>query len=551
MPDPKSVDWQISDFVEGDWVTAIQEIKKIREFVRKMLDKDKKYHENFGAHLDLFNNIATPHEHQRDGHFAPAGSSDALQIHQKGVFNLMAEGSEVWNLWSAWKEKVWEEYKKLYSRRASLNPTPNALYREWTRVCMNGQTFSSARDFRDFSFPNETSFDEAIFSSTANFGGASFQKTSFDNAVFSSTVNFYQAEFAQSTSFNGATFSDNVEFCGATFERAPSFVGATFSKDFQFDHSYSFCRASTERNNSNGVSFPMQADFTSATFSQEVRFINETFPDEAKFSGATFAGGASFRGAEFHDTANFAGAKFRHKADFGRSTFKNEANFENAVFTSETSFINTKFEHPPVFHGAELHPSTAFAPGLELWDQFENLDEEGARDRFRTLKNHFKNQEAQFEANLFYALEMRATMHEEWKAGKWWRAALIWVYDGFTAFGLSVFRPFFWWLVVLLSLTIILVLLSFANLGLINSVISSFSLAFLNSLALPGFVDSNLFASQIATVFQIEQPSVYATMLEFSRRFPGVAFALGLAKVLSVGFIFLTLLALRNRFRIK
>ncbi len=537
MPDPKSTAWQIPYFVGDDWQTAIQEISNIREFVREELYNDKKHQAQFGDFLDLFNSVPTPHEKQDRHHPASARTNIALESHQKGVRRLMSS-KERWNLWPAWKEQVWKTYNERYA-------VHDVLHNEWTRVCMNGHTFSNACDFAEFSFPNETSFDHATFSSTANFGGAFFQQISFDNVTFSNIATFADAKFAQSTTFDGVTFSEDTEFYGTIFERPPSFANVTFSKDFRFGRSPFVRWTSIRQKDSDGIPFLLEADFAGATFSRKVCFDGQKFLGKAKFSDATFAGGASFLGTEFHDAANFSGATFRCKTDFWRSIF------ENAAFTSETSFIYAEFHQPPVFHGAKLHPSTAFSPSLDIWDQFENLNREGARDCFRTLKNHYKVIEAHFEANLFYALEMRATMREEWKERKWRRAALIWVYDKCTAFGLSVFRPLACWLVVQLLLTITLVWFSPANSTPLHSVIDSLSLAFSNNLALPGLVDSNLFSSQIASVFQIGKMSAYDTMYEFNHRFPGAALALGVAKVFSIAFIFLTLLALRNRFRIK
>ncbi len=218
MSDPNSTAWQTPYFVGDDWQTAIKEIEKIREFAREELQNDKKYQAQFGDHLDLFNSMPTPHEHQRDGHPAFARITIALQTHQKNVRDLMSKGKEIWNLWSVWKEQVWEEYNERYS-------VHDALHHEWTRVCMNGHTFSNACDFAGFSFPNEISFDHATFSGIVNFDGATFaQSTSFDGV-----------NFAQSTIFDSVIFSEDADFRGTIFERPPSFVGVTFSKDFRFD----------------------------------------------------------------------------------------------------------------------------------------------------------------------------------------------------------------------------------------------------------------------------------------------------------------------------
>ncbi len=571
MPDPKSTAWQIPYFVGDDWEQAIQEIKKLRKFAVAVSRDGRNGRRRYGYLVDYFATIPTPHEMQQAGVPVAERIHTALDNHQCEILRLMNEDEVTWDEWRTWKSHALKAYERQHSR---LDP---CVAREWQRTCMNGYTFSDPVDFSDRRLA-EASFDDATFSGPVCFDEAVFYGTlSFERATFSEVPNFVSTYFFSSSSFNGAIFSEPPNFAGADFQTGPSFNGVIFDEipDFskaKIHGSLSFDGATFTREvyidswqKKDGLSkgeLPIEASYVGATFSRraffdgsvfsaEAQFARAVFKDDVDFTNVAFQDIAGFDGATFEKSAQFKNAEFQEITSFRNANFAGKANFESAKFLSETIFIDAKFQLAPIFRGAKFHPSMAFTHGIGLWDQFSSSYEEGASERFRTLKSYYKAIEAHFEANLFFALEMRATMREERKAGKWRRAALIFAYDQCTAFGLSVFRPLACWLAVQLLLTITLVWFSPADLAPINSVIDSISLAFLNSLALPGLVDSNLFASQIASVFQIGKMSAYDTMYEFNHRFPGMALALGLAKVFSIVFAFLTLLALRNRFRIK
>jgi len=179
------------------------------------------------------------------------------------------------------------------------------------------------RDVTFYRFVLQTcSFEGAIFSGGASFGGATFHWAAFD----------------------GATFSGRAYFVGATFERG-SFVGAIFSELAAFE----------------GATFSQRADFGGAMFSQLANFGGATFFRAAYSSFAILSGFACFDDAAFSRQVYFDGAIFSCRANFLKTTFGQTSRFVNAELKDKTSFEGATFEtKPPEFFGAKLHQDTVW-----------------------------------------------------------------------------------------------------------------------------------------------------------------------------------------------
>ncbi len=108
--------------------------------------------------------------------------------------------------------------------------------------------------------------------------------------------------------------------------------------------------------------FPITVDFTHSEFSQGVLFNNTVFFGDSDFSNATFFEDAEFSNATFlGKTAKFSGAVFEQIANFNGATFQAYANFKKSQLKGRTNFQRAKFKfHAPRFYGATFNNEITF-----------------------------------------------------------------------------------------------------------------------------------------------------------------------------------------------
>jgi len=189
-------------------------------------------------------------------------------------------------------------------------------------------------DFRGFVFPGNASFDSATFSDDA----------SFDRATFSGDARFHCATFSGKALFHSVAFSGGASFGSAIFSGNALLGNATFSGDASFGNAI----------------FNGTAWFDSATFSGAVWFYRATFSGDARFSSATFSGDASFASATFSANAWFESGIFSSDAAFGSTAFAGFASFADTAFQGNASFASTTFSGYAYFHGAAFKNRTSF-----------------------------------------------------------------------------------------------------------------------------------------------------------------------------------------------
>ena len=189
-------------------------------------------------------------------------------------------------------------------------------------------------DFCGFIFPGDTSFDSATFSG----------HTCFDSAKFSGSAYFYKATFETYAQFNRATFGGMASFTGAAFKDYASFSEATFENAGEFEW----------------TTFEDNASFTGTTFESFASFFRAAFEGNSWFDRAIFEGGASFDSSTFLGDASFDSATFKGTTAYGKATFEDTARFERATFEGEASLAGVSFEGGASFDSSTFLKSTSF-----------------------------------------------------------------------------------------------------------------------------------------------------------------------------------------------
>jgi hypothetical protein len=457
------------------------------------------------------------------------------------------------------------------------------------------QLDTNSIDLNGFVFPSDAGFGHASFSGGASFHSATFfGNAGFGYTNFSGEASFHSAIFSSNASFEGATFSRNAWFDCATFTCRASFTGSRFSSDASF-HSATFngstlFTGSPLTGDAGFTTFSGDAGFTSATFNGSVsfasttlsgntRFDDATFTGTAWFQSATFSGTAWFKNATFTGNAVFASATFTRNARYESATFKNSTNFGKAKFLEGTHFTGIKVERAfdmtgaafaqvPAFNQADLKQAPdlddvrfplpgfwrggrEFPSGDERWLRGlrgEDEDLGGPVAKYRALRR-MAIQGADYEREqMAYKGELRA---RRWTVDKWWSAG-TWIglfYDAFADCGRSIVRPANAWLASILLFAAFYWQRAVAGAGprceeAGGAALQALFLSVKNALVIFGGTRDARVNQAYLCLYNgsAEQPHIP----------PTVTFVETLAQIpVSATLIFLFLLAVKNRFKIK
>ncbi len=225
--------------------------------------------------------------------------------------------------------------------------------------------------------------------------------------------------------FSGLDFKEKINFSNFIFPINTDFSNATFSEDVLF----------------NNAIFWETADFEGATFHKETSHSKET----AKFRNTVFAKIANFRDATFWGYANFKGAKLKGRAFFQDAVFKHHApRFYDAIFNNEITWAGIKL---PNF-------------GKALVDDYDKIgdkvilitDEKAIKNHKRRIEenqNSYENtaillkaQNKYHDQHFFFRQEMGC---RRW-LGSDFNYLIYGLYAIFSDYGYGVGRAFAWWL---------------------------------------------------------------------------------------------------------
>jgi uncharacterized protein YjbI with pentapeptide repeats len=483
----------------------------------------------------------------------------------KGYLALAYAGKEIWNKWRA-------DYPTIH------DPATNTWMRavKWRRGAQNIQLASHpALDFAGFHFGDDADFSEQRFSNS--------RMMSFDNSQFGDYAKFEATVFPCGATFRVARFGTHANLTRLRFERVQrlpdeklwvSFEGAHFGDHLDFgdvqlywahgaenmpEIDFSGCRIGSfarirfaemapriRSMNFNESEFGASTDFEGAyfgiySFFQNCHFGAGVMPTNFKdakmfhafFERSCFGGPVDFEGEEFGETS-FEGASFAGRVKYNNRKFRSNASFEGASFAEV-----------PLFHNCELHQDTRFDE--ESFPRQASGRNEAVR-AYRTLKLAMNKHLATREEQFFFRREMREERLELWRTGsrvKRLRSILYGFYEVLSDYGASVWRPTAWFLLFSVIAAGTYYLLSspsavwFPKRGIDGlQALRWLSYSLVNSLPLGGLDQAS---SELRNV-------LFAANSEAS---PWFSMILVLHKLVSLLFLFLIGVGLRNLFKMK
>jgi hypothetical protein len=349
-----------------------------------------------------------------------------------------------------------------------------------------------------------------------------------------------------------------ASFNGFGFEDTPNFGGFIFPGPALFGDSVRLTRAKTVRE---PTVFRAGCRFTGAVFHMDAVFSWAQINQRAGFRNVEFRGIVRFDACQFQGTAWFFEAKFLDEVWFGLSSFSGFTNFTQAGFSSTASFnaarvegafelsgatfaklpdfVQTSFKEAPRLDNAVLPPMGIF-PGLTGRAAMNEQAKFRAIRRLAVAGNDYENESAAFKGEV---RARRGTLDRSWHAAFWFGL----LYDVLSDFGRSMMRPFYFWLLSIAAFTAAYL----ANAGKLTDYaarcgrpdaeaarhwINALALSVKNALILGG-ADRKM-DQQYACLYDGAVP-VMGTFIQMGET------------VWSAILIFLFLLAVRNRFKIK
>ncbi len=264
------------------------------------------------------------------------------------------------------------------------------------------------------------------------------------------------------------------------------------------------------------------------------------FFTSASFDEANFSSGARFAGSKFDEGAGFDRAHFKGRAEFFGISVDGHFSLAGTVFEAVPDFIQARFAEAPRLDNFILASGAKHAL---FWWPSQNAETGDIAARYRALRAlAFRGHDHDNE-RLFLKGEFRARRHT---VDKWWHAA-FWLgigYDVLSDFGGSIMRPAYAGLASVIAFAGLYYAAVFASCGptLTEAWDQALYVSLKNAMLLINWDGADL-PKAADCLFQAKNDST--------------RFALALAtmqitqKVCSAGLLFLFLLAVRNRFKIK
>jgi hypothetical protein len=349
-----------------------------------------------------------------------------------------------------------------------------------------------------------------------------------------------------------------VNFSGFTFEERPDFGGFIFPGQALFGDSARYTRTAAIRN---PTTFAAGARFTEAVFHMDAVFDWSEFNQAAGFRNAEFRGIARFDDCKFKGTAWFFGTRFFDDVWFGQCKFGGFTNFSKARFDGVTSFsaarsdgaftlgeatfaklpdlVQTSFRETPRLDNVSL-PAAAFFPELSAKAALEEQAKFRAIRRLAIAGQDHDNESMAFKGEV---RSRRGTLDKPWHAAFWLGA----MYDVLSDFGRSMMRPFCFWLISIAVFTAAYL----ADAGKLADYAARCAKP--NADAAPHWLNALALAAKNALLFagsdrrmELQYTCLYGDAVPVTSTFIQMG-----QTVWSTILIFLFLLAVRNRFKLK
>ncbi len=392
--------------------------------------------------------------------------------------------------------------------------------------------FSEHVDFSNLIFPMEVSFDDTNFSKSANFTQAKFfTHTRFANTLFGNSLfngkarqaDFQKAEFFDTVLFGNTIFKTKSNFQEVKFFNGGDFHGATFFSEVKFD----------------------DAEFQGFTANfQNAKFINIF---NVFFRKTLFNSGARFYSAIF-DCVNldFDDAIFPKSVFFDGAEFSGHVNFRHIKMTAYMSFTNATFKkNIPSFYGAELYPNIVW--NKVNWPFFVRpIDTKGLEEYKKTIQQnqiayenisyHMEKMQKYHDQHFFFRQEMRCRRELEKNP---FILFSYWLYEKIANYGYGIERAAIAWLLhIFIGFLVITFIAMCGGIRYHESLSCAISVSFTNANPYALFSFDSVKLAECYDMFNVHAPILFAIIKVIQT-------------ILGVGLLFLVLLTLRVRFRLK
>ena len=475
----------------------------------------------------------------------------------------------------------------------------NAVFKEIAEF--EDASFHGLCDFTKAEFKDISKFDKATFHEWANFKEVNFsQKVNFSEVAFKEGVNFADASFKKKVNFSSAVFKNEADFSSSKFEGDAEFFDTEFHWSAQFHNSIFQQDANFHLSR-----FFNWANFRQVDFERHANFSEAEFKYRPDFQAILSKRAFSLRNTIFNSNipnftqANFAESpRLDHIEITPSPKYKNLKHYPKTMFGKynwQKYFWDKKFI--PYLVGIFLRAVNRVSPTLystiiyffkcisHIWNKFINTRRNSNEEaHYRALKRLAIQAHDHENEMKFFAGEIRARRHVTDFANflthdfassmRYWAG---FIYEIFSDFGRSFIRPALWWFACLWL---------FANLTLSGAGLedktkchnsqltpkeAAYTIGLKNSLLILGLTKTNIvkqaelclygvnkngevdketkpYDPKIKRAFQSKPTKADTTKTDI----PFKAVVQGIThSLLSLLFIFLLLLAIRNQFKIK
>lgn len=481
---------------------------------------------------------------------------------------LYEQGKEAWNEWA--NEMLVKKTKLEEDGKLQIDPMrqedADQITKDWIAVSsvdFSGHVFEGDAEFSDFIFPYDASFKKATFGKRAG----------FNNVKFSGRAMFHDVKFGVSAEFTSATFGGWTWFENATFDWAwfgeTTFGGWTWFENATFNYAHFDDSIFSSYASFDDSIFNRDTGFYRATFGGDwTTFSRATFCDSAGFSNVKFIGNALFNQVNFEGTTHFEKTIFEKVASFDGISGKGFFSFQGSEFHLVPYFNQAHFKEAPQFDDSDFNKAKTGWKWIRSTDTSSNTTSNWRSLKRLAIQGHDHNRELSF-----FAEEIKSRRGKQDKAfphpfnlvaahGKIWPGGTrYWfglLYELFSNFGRSIWRPLTWWLVSIFLFSFFYLgqhkatydqnstntQLTCLNRSQDNPATAARFLSIYNGLIIAGFGRSEKLSQSYACLYGGGQDQP-VTM-------PDKVVCAGIIQsIFSTVMIFLLLLALRNKFKIK
>ncbi len=304
--------------------------------------------------------------------------------------------------------------------------------------------------------------------------------------------------------------------------------------------------------------FYEEADFTFAFFFNDAYFNITVFNKDAIFDSAIFNAKlfcskavfkfiVSFTGTKFVGGVNFGSTKFTSAVDFRNAIFCDEAFFDGIKMDTHTDFTNTEFKKlAPSMHDAVLYSGIKWDNDINLWPhppkrEDNETDEQHKKritrnqSKYENLASQMKKLDKYHDEHFFYRQEMRC---RRWLEENPFIGFSYWLYETVSDYGYGIKQALLWWFLHI-----------FLGAILIGATTKS---VYNKSCDLAGnfYLDMIVSLANAHGVLFLKDGALKKCYMKFDA-LPVFNFIWGIQTIIGILLLFLLLLTVRIRFRLK